>query len=121
MKPAEVDKVVAETTKLLHIMVDHVKSCEGRIRDLDSSIALLYEENHKLSDAVLYIRNTSLRDDFAAAAVTGLLAFARSEDRSPQYLGKISYAIADGMLAERAKEGGACRTFEKPVTREFEV
>jgi hypothetical protein len=43
------------------------------------------------------------RDQFAAAALTGLLAAPTCKDRSWDYWARIAYEAADAMLAERAK------------------
>jgi hypothetical protein len=43
------------------------------------------------------------RDNFAAAALAGLLAAPTDKDRSWEYWARIAYESADAMLAERAK------------------
>lgn len=43
----------------------------------------------------------ALRDTFAAAALTGLLAAPTDKDRSSEYWARFSYEIADAMLRER--------------------
>lgn len=42
-----------------------------------------------------------LRDFFAAAALTGMLAFGDTNNRSETYLSRKSYKIADAMLEHR--------------------
>lgn len=50
----------------------------------------------------------TLRDYFAAAALTGgLMQYRESDDYAPWMHASEAYAIADAMLAERAKNGGA--------------
>ena len=46
-----------------------------------------------------------LRDTFAAAALTGLLAAPTDKDRSSEYWARFSYEIADAMLRERVRSG----------------
>lgn len=38
------------------------------------------------------------RDEFAKYAMLGMLVFGGTNERDPEYIGKKSYAIADGML-----------------------
>lgn len=47
----------------------------------------------------------TLRDHFAACALTGILAAEEQSRTSPNWLAEVAYDIADGMLAERAKGG----------------
>lgn len=49
----------------------------------------------------------TLRDYFAAKAMAGLLAHGFPDDAYREILANRSYLMADAMLAERAKGGGA--------------
>jgi hypothetical protein len=54
----------------------------------------------------------SLRDWFAGQALPGVMAVCRGDtlaegETSPQMFARKSYAVADAMLAERARIGGA--------------
>ena len=47
--------------------------------------------------------SVDLRDTFAAAALTGLLAAPTDKDRSWDYWSRLSYEVADAMLRERSR------------------
>jgi hypothetical protein len=52
-------------------------------------------------------KRRKLRDKFAAAALTGLLAYEGGPEGDPMtYYPKRAYQYADAMLAERDKDGG---------------
>lgn len=48
--------------------------------------------------------HVDLRDHFAAAALTGLLAAPTDKDRSMEYWARLAYESADAMLRQRAHE-----------------
>jgi hypothetical protein len=55
----------------------------------------------------------TLRDTFAAAALTGLLAAPTDKDRSSEYWARFSYEIADAMLRERERVEEAAAEIER--------
>ena len=54
-----------------------------------------------------YEPQKTLRDEFAAAALTGLLHAETAGDYSNEHVASISYLLADAMLAARASTKGA--------------
>ena len=48
--------------------------------------------------------HAGLRDHFAAAALTGLLAAPTDKDRSMEYWARLAYEAADAMLRQRVAE-----------------
>lgn len=59
------------------------------------------------SDSVLYQQGMSLRDYFAGQALEGILAEFFHHENEAQSAAIRAYAMADAMLAERAKGGAS--------------
>jgi hypothetical protein len=62
----------------------------------------------------------TLRDTFAAAALTGLQAAPTDKDRSLQYWARLSYETADAMLRERERVEEAADEIQRLQNRSLE-
>ena len=72
--------------------------------DISSSRAMLQRGDEIRQAQERHVEAARLRDTFAAAALTGLLAAPTDKDRSMEYWARLAYEAADAMLRERVTE-----------------